>query len=151
MEVKLSPAKEPNFDELWNRKRKSSLTNYPVYILSSEDLFLFLVTHGARHGWSRLRWLIDIHQIIKQNLDWSIISTLLEKYHYLPSWRPGVNFGSGALKKPASRRHETAGIREEREFLSSTGDILFGRSDKSTVQILYQKTSRNIINDIYFH
>ena len=94
------PAKEPNFDELWNRRRKSSLTNYPVYILGSEDLFLFLVTHGARHGWSRLRWLIDIHQITKQKLNWSVIRILLKKYHYLPIGGQALILTTKLLKTP---------------------------------------------------
>ena len=48
-----------------NEKEKVLLQIIHVYILGREDLFLFLVSHGARHGWSRLRWLIDIHQIVK--------------------------------------------------------------------------------------
>ncbi|MBO0602534.1 nucleotidyltransferase family protein [Sporosarcina sp. E16_3] len=59
------PAKEPSFDELWERKRLSTLTSYPVYFFGEEDLFLFLVGHGAKHGWFRLRWLADIDQIIR--------------------------------------------------------------------------------------
>lgn len=77
------PAQEPAFNELWERKRISSLTGSPVYFLGIEDLFLYLVTHGARHGWSRLRWLVDIHQIVQQELDWSKLYQLLKKYQYL--------------------------------------------------------------------
>ncbi|MBT2679839.1 nucleotidyltransferase family protein [Bacillus sp. ISL-35] len=75
-----APNKEPGFSELWNRKRKSNITFYPIYFLGKEDLFYFLVTHGARHGWSRLRWLLDIHQIMKQELDWDSINKLLRKF-----------------------------------------------------------------------
>ncbi|MEH6908280.1 nucleotidyltransferase domain-containing protein [Neobacillus drentensis] len=77
------PGKEPCFDELWERKRVSSLTNYPVYYLGREDLFLFLVSHGARHGWSRLRWLTDINEILKQEMDWAELIKILKKYQYL--------------------------------------------------------------------
>ncbi|WML45834.1 nucleotidyltransferase family protein [Neobacillus sp. PS3-40] len=77
------PAREPRFSELWDRKRVSSLTSYPVYILGLEDLFLFLITHGARHGWSRLRWLVDIDQMVKKKIDWEKIIRLLRKNHYL--------------------------------------------------------------------
>lgn len=77
------PAKEPSFDELWERRRISSLTSYPVYFLGREDLFLFLVTHGARHGWSRLRWLADIDQIVSKGLDWKALILLLKKFQYL--------------------------------------------------------------------
>ncbi|OXM85214.1 nucleotidyltransferase domain-containing protein [Paenibacillus rigui] len=60
------PGKEPGFESLWERKRTSSITPNPVYYLGREDLFLFLVSHGARHGWSRLRWLTDIDQLARQ-------------------------------------------------------------------------------------
>ncbi|WHY85174.1 nucleotidyltransferase family protein [Neobacillus novalis] len=76
------PGKEPRFDELWERKRRSSLTNSPVYYLGREDLFLFLVSHGARHGWSRLRWLTDIDKILKQKIDWDQLKKILRKYQY---------------------------------------------------------------------
>ncbi|MEK3885885.1 nucleotidyltransferase domain-containing protein [Bacillus sp. FSL K6-3431] len=75
-----APSKEPTFNELWGRKRKSSITSYPTYFMGNEDVFFFLVTHGARHGWSRLRWLVDIHQIVKKDLKWNDLYHLLKKY-----------------------------------------------------------------------
>ncbi|WP_458352145.1 nucleotidyltransferase domain-containing protein [Peribacillus frigoritolerans] len=78
------PAKEPTFTELWLRKKVSSITtSYPIYCLGNEDLFLFLTSHGARHGWSRLRWLVDIDRLCKKKLDWNIIISLLKKYQYM--------------------------------------------------------------------
>ncbi|MCK1993396.1 nucleotidyltransferase family protein [Peribacillus muralis] len=78
------PAKEPPFSELWQRKQVSSLTtSYPIYGLGNEDLFLFLISHGARHGWSRLRWLVDIDRLCKRDLDWHRINTLLQKYQFM--------------------------------------------------------------------
>ncbi|WP_338789130.1 nucleotidyltransferase family protein [Metabacillus sp. FJAT-53654] len=76
------PGAEPSFEELWKRKRRSKLTTYPVYLLGKEDLFLFLVSHGARHGWSRLRWLLDIHQLTEQDIDWGTTNKLLKTYHF---------------------------------------------------------------------
>lgn len=75
-----APSKEPNFDELWERKRKSSITCHPTYFLSKEDLFFFLITHGARHGWSRLRWLLDIHHMINKELNWETINQLFKRF-----------------------------------------------------------------------
>ncbi|MFC4320698.1 nucleotidyltransferase domain-containing protein [Litchfieldia salsa] len=75
-----APGKEPSFEELWQRKRQSSITSFPVYFLGKEDLFFFLATHGARHGWSRLRWLLDIHQLVEKELNWKFLYHLLEKY-----------------------------------------------------------------------
>jgi hypothetical protein len=84
------PAKEPGFHELWARKRLSSLTNAPVYFLGREDLLFYLVSHGARHGWSRLRWLVDIDRIVKQNVDWRTVSRLMQTYK-------GLHLGGQAL------------------------------------------------------
>ncbi|MGG1399951.1 nucleotidyltransferase family protein [Bacillus salipaludis] len=75
------PGKEPSFIELWERKRESLLTNNPIYFLGREDLFLFLASHGARHGWSRLRWLIDVQRMIEQGIEWKEILSLMKKHN----------------------------------------------------------------------
>lgn len=74
------PTKEPSFEELWERKRISNLTTYPVNFLSEEDLFIFLIIHGARHGWARLRWLIDIDKMVKRNNEFTEINRMFKKY-----------------------------------------------------------------------
>lgn len=74
------PSKEPSYDELWERKRKSVLSAYPVYFLGQEDLFLYLMNHGARHGWFRLRWLLDIDKMVRNGLDIEKITLFIEKY-----------------------------------------------------------------------
>ncbi|MEW9501045.1 nucleotidyltransferase domain-containing protein [Jeotgalibacillus marinus] len=75
------PGKEPSFLELWERKQKSTLFGSSVYLLGKEDLFFFLAAHGARHGWSRLRWLVDMKQLMKMDLDWVTLQQLLKKYY----------------------------------------------------------------------
>lgn len=76
------PSKEPSFDELWQRKRKSKLLAYPVYFLGKEDLFYYLIAHGARHGWFRLRWLTDIDQIVKKFINNEENNMLQSKYQF---------------------------------------------------------------------
>ncbi|KRE97070.1 Renal dipeptidase [Paenibacillus sp. Soil766] len=74
------PGKEIPFNELWENKRMCSITKHPVYYLGREDLFLFLASHGARHGWSRLRWLVDIDRILRQDLEHDRLKYQLKKY-----------------------------------------------------------------------
>ncbi|MFK9117574.1 nucleotidyltransferase family protein [Peribacillus frigoritolerans] len=74
------PLKEPKFNELWERKRVSTLSSYPVYFLGKEDLFLYLISHGARHGWFRLRWLLDIDQMLRKGFKLEDINPLISKY-----------------------------------------------------------------------
>ncbi len=76
------PAKEPTFNDLWKRRNKNNLTNSSVYTLGNEDLLLFLMIHGARHGWSRLRWLLDIHQLMNREVNWQNMSNYFKTYHY---------------------------------------------------------------------
>ncbi|MCA1048640.1 nucleotidyltransferase family protein [Priestia aryabhattai] len=76
------PSKEPSFEELWERKRESSFNFSSIYFLGEEDLFLFLVVHGARHGWFRLRWLKDIDQVMKRNINLRKTEIITKKYQY---------------------------------------------------------------------
>lgn len=73
------PGREPHFSELWEQRRG----NKETYTLAKEDLFYFLVLHGARHGWSRLRWLMDIFQMLKQEMNWEEIYQVFKKYHQI--------------------------------------------------------------------
>jgi hypothetical protein len=38
-----------------------------------EDLFAYLCVHGARHGWSRLKWIADLNALIAAKSDAEII------------------------------------------------------------------------------
>lgn len=101
------PGKEPSFDELWERKRESSLGNYPIYYLEREDLFLFLVTHGARHGWVQLSWLVDIDKIIKQNMDLNKLNRLLKKQQCLHTGGQALVLAAELLNTPVNKETET--------------------------------------------
>jgi hypothetical protein len=94
------PGREPSFNELWERKRISTITSNPVYYLGKEDLFLFLVSHGARHGWSRIRWLADIDQISKQNLNYADLYLLLKKNQILHIGAQALILASQLLGTP---------------------------------------------------
>lgn len=75
------PSIEATFEELWERRQTCDLSRNYAYQLSIEDMFIFLVTHGARHGWSRLRWLLDIHYLASKQINWRDTKHLLEKYN----------------------------------------------------------------------
>ncbi|MED4691860.1 nucleotidyltransferase family protein [Peribacillus frigoritolerans] len=94
------PSKEPSFNELWVNKRVSTISTYPVYFLGKEDLFLYLVSHGARHGWFRLRWLLDIDQILRKESDLDKTKLLLEKYQSCHLGGQAIILASQLLKTP---------------------------------------------------
>ncbi|WP_368657353.1 nucleotidyltransferase family protein [Metabacillus halosaccharovorans] len=97
---------EPSFDQLWSRKRISHLTTNPVYMLGKEDLFFFLASHGARHGWSRLRWLLDIHQMSEQEIDWGRVEKLLITYHSHRVGAQALLLSTKLLRSPISEMME---------------------------------------------
>jgi hypothetical protein len=39
----------------------------PLSTLANDRLFAFLCIHGAAHGWSRLKWLADIHALLPRD------------------------------------------------------------------------------------
>ncbi|WP_176220772.1 nucleotidyltransferase domain-containing protein [Cohnella massiliensis] len=101
--------KEPSFDELWERKNKQQFSNYPVYTLGKEDLFFYLVAHGAKHAWFRLRWLVDIDRMIHLGLAWSRTEALFKKYHCRHLGGQALLLASGLLGSP---------VREMRSMMS---------------------------------
>jgi hypothetical protein len=112
------PWKEPTFSELWQRRRAGIITENPVYFLGKEDLFIFLVSHGARHGWSRLRWLIDIDQIIKQGLDWKHLNKLLKKYQSLHLAGQAVFLSSQLLGTSLNEEMSNLALKESSKRLA---------------------------------
>ncbi|MFC5773374.1 nucleotidyltransferase domain-containing protein [Ectobacillus antri] len=96
------PAIEPRFQDLWQRRRTRRFGHEDVAFLGQEDLFFFLVAHGARHGWSRLRWLLDIHQFVKQDVDWKKVSRTLQAHGYLQVGGQALILASSLLKTSLS-------------------------------------------------
>lgn len=69
--------RESTFDELWGRRSIVALSGYKVDGLGNEDLFVYLISHGARHGWFRLRWLADIDRLLRMPLRIALLHELL--------------------------------------------------------------------------
>lgn len=76
------PIKQPTFHELWERRRKSELTRSPVYFLGEEDLFIFLIAHGTRHGWFRLRWLADVDYMMRRKQPFKKVEQLRSRKQF---------------------------------------------------------------------
>ncbi|MCM3539081.1 nucleotidyltransferase domain-containing protein [Priestia endophytica] len=76
------PMHQPTFNELWERRRKSELTSSPVYLLGEEDLFIFLIAHGTRHGWFRLRWLADVDYMMRRKQPFKKVEQLRSRKQF---------------------------------------------------------------------
>jgi hypothetical protein len=64
-----------SFDEheLWGTLRQVSVAGTAVSTLSTENLLLFLCTHGTKHLWERLGWLCDVARLVQvePGIDWA--------------------------------------------------------------------------------
>ncbi|BAE50256.1 nucleotidyltransferase domain-containing protein [Paramagnetospirillum magneticum] len=49
-----------SFETLWQGRRTVPGWTWPVFTLSAEHEGLYLLVHGAEHGWTRLRWIADL-------------------------------------------------------------------------------------------
>jgi hypothetical protein len=85
-----------DFDEVWAGRKSITTFGERVDLLGDEESFLFLIYHGSRHGWKRLRWLLDVREIaIRDGLDWTSVRTkaqmrgmthMLEQAFILLNW-----------------------------------------------------------------
>lgn len=112
------PSIEPRFNELWSCKRVSALTNYPVYFLAEEHLFWYLVRHGARHGWFRLRWLVDIDHMLKRGIDINKTRTLFKDYRSEHIGGQTLILASQLLNTPINNNLKILMVRERSKVLA---------------------------------
>lgn len=59
---------------------KMLVMNKLVHILSPELELLYLLVHGAKHAWFRLKWLVDIHHYPFHLIDRNKFEKLVEKF-----------------------------------------------------------------------
>ncbi len=70
-----------SFEELWRRSGQQTAFGGSVRVLDAVHNFLYLVYHGSKHGWNRLRWLCDANEIISGGkLDWGAARALARQY-----------------------------------------------------------------------
>ena len=58
--------------DLWASARRQSFGGSPALALHPEWEVLYLAVHAARHRWSALKWLVDVHEICARGaVDWA--------------------------------------------------------------------------------
>jgi hypothetical protein len=68
----------PDVEKMRDRVEEIQLPQGSVLTLCREDLFLALCCHGTKHRWGRLKWLLDIAEILRSpaSLDWDRVVTM---------------------------------------------------------------------------
>lgn len=80
---------------------------------------MFLTAHGARHGWSRLRWLLDIKQLLLQQPDPTTLIQLLHKHHYSSVGGQALLLAAGLLRAPVDSGFSSLTARPKARRLAS--------------------------------
>jgi len=59
-------------EHLWADARPGTVLGADAWVLSPEWELLYLAFHAARHRWSALKWLVDVHEVcVRGGLDWA--------------------------------------------------------------------------------
>ncbi len=65
---------------LRTRAQRIEVNGRPLSTLATEDLFLFLCVHGAKHGWPLLSWICDVAGLMHRSIgiDWPALLSRAE-------------------------------------------------------------------------
>jgi len=68
--------------DLWNNYTNITIKNQNIKTLNNELLIVYLCTHGSKHMWERIEWILDIDKLIKNNnINWNRALIFAEKMH----------------------------------------------------------------------
>ena len=69
----------PDVEKMWERTEKLNLPHGSVSTFCREDLFLALCYHGSKHRWSRLKWLLEVAELLRKAdaLDWFRVEEMI--------------------------------------------------------------------------
>jgi hypothetical protein len=67
LHFQLSPSRSFPFrtEDVWRRAVKTGFLDAPAYMMSREDLVLYLCWHGLKHGFCRLIWILDLARALR--------------------------------------------------------------------------------------
>jgi len=77
-------------------------------VLSDEKWLLYLMLHGVKHAWFRLRWLVDIARFIKAGaIDWGSLKVLVGRAGVQPLFHQGLLLAERLLGAPVPPEFQT--------------------------------------------
>jgi hypothetical protein len=110
--------------QFWKNIEAMESWGRQVWSFSSQDTFLFLAVHGAKHCWSSLKWLCDLAEFIRSNpdLDWRRLFKRAEALGAVRTCRLGILLAADLLEAevPAS---VLCTIADDAQVLSLAQDV----------------------------
>jgi hypothetical protein len=68
-------------ENLWSQARPHEFYGVRTWNLTPEWEFVFLALHAARHKWSSLKWLTDIHELCEsRTVEWNQVKKTVERF-----------------------------------------------------------------------
>lgn len=84
-----------------NSLERIKIAEQPVCVMGTEELLLYLIPHGAKHGWFRLRWLCDIGMMLRQgDFSWERLYVLAKELGFETSLNQAVILSRDLLAAP---------------------------------------------------
>lgn len=136
-------------------------------VLNNELELLYLVIHGGKHHWGRLRWLVDVSDYIKtQKIDWDKFSVLTDQIgarrfvslcsHLLSVYLPGRAFlpctdnPSALMLRYSVRKIEADDFRSPETMKDLICDLRFSLSAYKGLLYKLRVLADAIGNSLYF-
>jgi hypothetical protein len=94
-----------DFESLWQRSTTTPVRGKPVRVMGIEDTLIFLCLHAAQHDWTRLKWLMDIAELLRNcPLDEALLLSLAERAGARRVLLVGAALAARVLKAPLPPR-----------------------------------------------
>jgi len=80
------------------------LNNHVITVPNAELMLVLACVHGTRHEWGRMRWLIDVHDIIRQkDITWDEVINIAKRYRSVKKVMWGVGLARKLFRSPAPK------------------------------------------------
>lgn len=91
-----------DYPALWSRARLRAQDGTEVLAMAPEDELTSLCLHGAKERWTRLKWVADVAEFVRQqpDLDWDAVVTRSQEQGVQRIVGLGLSLGRGLLGMP---------------------------------------------------
>ena len=92
----LSPA------EVWQRHTTVPFAGGYVRAFDPQDLLIYLCTHGTKHRWAKISWVMDVAELLrrKPDIDWNAVYKVAHRVRCLRMLGLGIHLAKELLDAP---------------------------------------------------
>jgi len=124
--------------DVWPRLVNRTLQGRSIRALSTEDLFLYLCMHGAKHAWERLEWICSLAEIAgkKDAVNWARMTALARRTGALRGLHLGLLLAQDvcAVPLPTAVAADAIRDREAHRLAEQARDQLFSTRPAHTAR-----------------